>query len=176
MVYNKGREMLLSELITCWRLVESHRVCARGGFTQCLRFMISVCQDANHLQQEANCSNTDHDNLVFAHGHLRAFNRRDSPLGSSLDSGDLSSDKTSATGGCQSFVLPFFRPAGVSSACSPYPYTIIRFSPYGSRGTKIFYTLTFTVITTLSRLPASVSAAWIGTALWAARSASDWLS
>ena len=36
----------------------------------------------------------------------------------------------------------------------------------------LLYTRTLTVITTLSRLPASVSAAWIGTALCAARFAS----
>jgi hypothetical protein len=38
--------------------------------------------------------------------------------------------------------------------------------------TNPLYTLTFTVITTDSSDPASVSAHWIGTALWAARSAS----
>ena len=35
---------------------------------------------------------------------------------------------------------------------------------------------TFTLMTTLSRLPDNVSATWIGMALWAWRSASDWVS
>ena len=56
---------------------------------------------------------------------------------------------------------------------------IIKPGKYGVRGyclSCLLYTRTFTVITTLSNDPARVSAAWIGTALWAARSASDWLS
>ena len=40
---------------------------------------------------------------------FRKLSRRDCPLGSSLASPDLSSDETSATGGCQSFALKAFR-------------------------------------------------------------------
>jgi hypothetical protein len=66
--------------------------------------MISVCEDANHLQQESNGSNTDHNDLIFAHGQH----------------------------------LPFLRPAGVSSACSPYPKILYVLSFSEARGTKFF--------------------------------------